>query len=281
MKYSKKILFLTFLLLIPLNVNASSGILKQDSIIECDGIKYGYHGDDKHYHKAVEKNGKWYADGDIVENVCDGVSTESVDKENEKSLKSTEIVDKEEVENGISTDNVDKDTVTLLKCVDGDTAHFKRGNQDLKVRFLAINTPESTTKKEFYGKEASNYVCNKLTNATKIELEYDSKSDKLDKYGRTLAWIIVDNENLQLDLVKNGYAEVKYIYGDYKYLNELKSLEKEAKAKKIGMWQNYESTTNYDIYIYVGLGIILIILCLVFKNKRGAKKVFNKIQKKL
>lgn len=46
---------------------------------------------------------------------------------------------------------------------------------------LAIDTPESvhpTKGVEYYGEEASNYTCNLVTNAKKIELEYDKNSDK-------------------------------------------------------------------------------------------------------
>lgn len=198
---------------------------------------------------------------------------------NGKNVLSTTSVDKNSNNISPSTDSVDRDTVILSKCVDGDTTHFYLNGKDITVRYLAINTPESTTKKEFYGKEASEYVCNKLKNATKIQLEYDDKSDRLDKYDRTLAWVIVDGENLQLDLVRNGYAEVKYIYGNYKYLDELKNLEKEAKNQKLGIWQDYQE--DFSKYIYVGIGVPLIILLLICKNKRGAKKIFNKIKKTL
>jgi len=276
-----KMLFIGIIILLtPMYVNANSGKLKQDSIIECNGEKIGYHGSDKHYHKAVEKNGEWYAEGDILTDICNN-STKVVDNTNKKNVESTVSVDKEQNAIVTSTINVDNDIVTFEKCVDGDTAHFKLNGEVLKTRFLAINTPESTTKHEFYGKEVSEYVCNKLKNATKIELEYDEESEKLDKYGRTLAWIIVDGENLQMDLVKKGYAEVKYIYGDYKYVNELKKLEKEAKSQKLGMWQDYKETIDYAKYIYIGIGGIIIIILLANKNKKGAKKVFNKIKKKL
>ena len=41
---------------------------------------------------------------------------------------------------------------------------------------------------------------------------------------------------LQQKLVEEGYAEVKYLYGDYKYTNQLQKSEKEAKAKKSKIW---------------------------------------------
>ena len=113
---------------------------------------------------------------------------------------------------------------------------------------LAIDTPESvhpTKGVEYYGKEASNYTCNLVTNAKKIELEYDKNSDKKDKYNRVLAWVWVDNTLLQDELIKNGYAEVAYLYGDYKYTNTLKDHQAVAEASKIGIW-NEEARKEFD-----------------------------------
>ena len=115
----------------------------------------------------------------------------------------------------------EKEKVTLIKCVDGDTAIFDINGNKTKIRFLGIDTPESVKEEnviEPYGKEASEFTCDKLTKAKEIILEYDSNSDKQDKYGRTLAWVFVDNVLLEEELVKIGYARVKYIYGDYAYI---------------------------------------------------------------
>ena len=74
--------------------------------------------------------------------------------------------------------------VKLSKCVDGDTAKFIYKDEVITARFLAIDTPESvhpTIGEEPYGKEASEYTCNSLKNASKIELEYDTDSDELEK----------------------------------------------------------------------------------------------------
>lgn len=143
----------------------------------------------------------------------------------------------------IFTTNVNADSVEvkLKKCVDGDTARFIIGNEIKSVRFLAINAPEikhGKKKAEPYGVEASKFTCKKLKNARKIKLEYDENSDKTDKYGRVLAWVFVDDELLQSSLVKEGYAELKYLYGDYKYTKELKKQESKAKKEKINMWSD-------------------------------------------
>jgi len=139
-----------------------------------------------------------------------------------------------------------KEKVTLVKCVDGDTAVFKIKNEDVRIRFLAIDTPETvhpTKEVEAYGKNASEYSCSKLTNAKKIELEYDDNSTKTDKYGRTLAWVWVDNSLLQQELIEIGYAQVKYIYGKYSYLDTLYEKEEIAKEKELGVWADYTPVT--------------------------------------
>ena len=131
------------------------------------------------------------------------------------------------------------ETVVFNKCTDGDTARFMRGTTEIKVRFLAIDTPETvhpTKEVEAFGKEASNYTCDRLKSAKKIVLEYDPKSDEKDRYDRYLAWIFLDGVLLQDDIIKNGYAKVAYLYGDYLYTDLLKTSEKEARASKRGQW---------------------------------------------
>ena len=140
-----------------------------------------------------------------------------------------------------------KEKVKFIKCVDGDTAKFERNNKVFTLRFLAVNTPETKSPKkgvEFYGKEASNYTCNRLEKAKNIEIEYDNKSDRNDRYGRNLGWVFLDDKLLQKDLVENGYAKVEYLYGKYKYVEELKELETKAKKAKKGLWQKESSSST-------------------------------------
>lgn len=176
-----------------------------------------------------------------------------------------------------------REEVTLNKCVDGDTAWFNLNDEVIKTRFLAINTPESTNKIEKYGKEASEFTCELLEDSTKIEIEYDENSDKLDKYDRHLVWIFVDNELLQQKLVENGLAEIKYVYGDYKYLDILNESLEIAKKNKVNMWKNneylfilfgYEITKEIIIILF-----ILLILCIFSKKIRN--KVITKLKRNI
>ena len=159
-----------------------------------------------------------------------------------------------------------KNKVTLKSCVDGDTANFIYQNQTIKVRFLAIDSPElehEEQEEEPYAMEARNYTCNKLKNAQKIYIEFDEKSDIKDKYDRYLAWVFVDDELLQEKIVENGYAKVAYLYDDYKYTRILKQKERIAKRKKRGIWYN---SKNYDYFFFIGSFIVFLLLLLLHKK---------------
>lgn len=176
-----------------------------------------------------------------------------------------------------------KETVKLSKCVDGDTFRAIINNKEYTIRMLAIDTPESVkanTDIEYYGKESSEYTCKKLTNAKKIELEYDEKSDKFDKYDRLLAWVFIDNKLLQEELVEKGYAKVAYLYNDYKYNDILKEKQELASAKEIGIWDSvakkeYQEEPNEEKNENIEV-IIITILFLVITFITG---IINKIKK--
>ena len=181
--------------------------------------------------------------------------------------------------------------VKFKSCVDGDTANFILDEENIKVRFLAINTPEikhGNKEADYYGNEAADYTCNKLKKAKKIELEFDDGSDKKDKYDRYLAWIFLDNKLLQKDLIKNGYAEVKYINGNYKYTNELEKIESTAKKNELGIWKDdrfdlKKFIENMNIYykIIITLLIIIIIIIYLYIDKKARKKALRKGKKEI
>lgn len=136
---------------------------------------------------------------------------------------------------------IEKENVEFVSCVDGDTIKVKVNDQVKTVRFLAVDTPETVHPKkkvEYFGKEASDFTCNAVKSATKLELEYDGASEKEDKYNRLLAWIFVDDYLLQEKLIKGGYASVAYLYNDYKYTAILQDYEAQAKVSKIGIWSD-------------------------------------------
>lgn len=138
--------------------------------------------------------------------------------------------------------------VKYIKTSDGDTARFEINGENVRVRFLGINTPEVAGEdkvEEPYGNEALEYTKNRLDNAKEFEIEYDENADKEDRFGRILAYIWVDGELFQEELVRKGYAKTYMMKSNYKYADELKSAERKAKEEKLGVW-NVETVININ-----------------------------------
>lgn len=174
--------------------------------------------------------------------------------------------------------------VKFSSCVDGDTANIIIDNEKIKIRFLAIDTPETkhpTKGSEKYGEEASNYTCNALKNASKIEIEYDSNSDRTDKYNRHLVWIYVDDSLLQEDLIELGYAKTAYLYDEYKYTPYLEEIEKKAKNAKVGIWGEIDEKTIFNLDIIIAIIILSIFLVFFLLSKKFRKKTINKFKRKV
>jgi micrococcal nuclease len=125
---------------------------------------------------------------------------------------------------------------TLSRCVDGDTAYFTVNGKSYATRFLFIDTPESTTTVEPYGKEASNYTCSFLKSGS-ITLETDGGS-LFDKYGRLLAWVWVGNKLHQEEIAKAGLVEDFYDFGTYKYEDRVRQALATAQSNGAGMFKN-------------------------------------------
>lgn len=108
--------------------------------------------------------------------------------------------------------------VSVHLFVDGDTTHFNvptdvSADGILKVRYIAVNTPESTGQIEEWGKKASNFTREKLSSAESIVIESnDTQWHKDSSGGRYMAWVwykpkgAEDYRNLNLELVQNGLS---------------------------------------------------------------------------
>lgn len=157
---------------------------------------------------------------------------------------------------------------TLEKCVDGDTAHFKINGKVYKARFLYIDTPEYTKKKEPYGKKATEYTCRLLHSGT-IQVETDGPS-LFDKYERLLVWVWVDGQLLQELITKQGFVKDFYDYGQYKYEDRIQLAMKEAKKNNVGIYSaKSKKTLIYKFIISMILcGIFLLLISFIRKKFR-------------
>lgn len=112
----------------------------------------------------------------------------------------------------------------VVSVTDGDTITVKASGKEFKIRMIGVNTPESVhadaSKNTTEGAEASNYTKSQLKPGTTVYLEYDI--DKEDDYGRTLAYIWLEDDcntsdyedfckyNYGAILLQNTYCEAAY-----------------------------------------------------------------------
>lgn len=146
----------------------------------------------------------------------------------------------------------DLDVVSLSNCVDANSSRFMLGKHEIKIKFIGIDSTDiiyTNVYDEINGKLVSEYVCSILTDAKKIEIEYEPNSEKIDKYGRTLAWVFVDDVLLQEHLVKLGYSKVAFLYDNYKYTEIIKAAENVAKENKAGIWNVNEKETVENVIV--------------------------------
>ena len=134
--------------------------------------------------------------------------------------------------------------VPVVRVVDGDTLHVLLRGQEVTVRMIGMNTPETVkenTPVECYGPEASDYAKRTLSGQT-VTLEYDDSQGRKDQYGRTLAYVWLEQPGGRLDFVNldevtQGFArERQYGPVPYAWKDTFRAAQKSAKATRAGLW---------------------------------------------
>lgn len=122
-------------------------------------------------------------------------------------------------------------TAVVKKIIDGDTIELFNGTV---LRYVGITAPEEG---EDFAKEATK-LNTELVEGKEIKLEYDNYTS--DKFGRILAYPIINGVNVCVELVRKGMAEI-VIYQKRKpfiYQVQLLEAQEEAKKQKLGIWKN-------------------------------------------
>jgi len=100
--------------------------------------------------------------------------------------------------------------VHVDRIIDGDTIESNKTS----IRLLGINTPE---RGELYYEEAKEFLEQEILNKT-VGLKYGK--ERYDKYERVLAYIFLNNQNINLKLVENGLANIYFPSGKDQYYNQ-------------------------------------------------------------
>lgn len=135
----------------------------------------------------------------------------------------------------ISTDIV----YEVLEVSDWDTIKINYNWTKTTLRLIWVDAPESFTTrfgyKECYWDEASDYL-KKLLSWKNISIELDESQWDKDKFGRLLAYIKLDWENINAKLIQEWYA-YEYTYDTtYKYQKQFQDLQTQAKQANKWLW---------------------------------------------
>lgn len=156
---------------------------------------------------------------------------------------------------------------SIKSLVDGDTSHFYVNDSDIsqfplslevdnggiiKIRYLGIDTPESTGQVEEWGKTASNFNKEHLKNAESIIIESnDSKWNPDSTGGRLLAYVWYRNageteyRNLNLEILQAGLSYAKSL-GDLCYKDDFQKAYNQANEHKLYVFSKAASSWQLE-----------------------------------
>lgn len=123
----------------------------------------------------------------------------------------------------------EKIPATLVKCDSISNVWLKYNDEVKRIHLIAYDSEDGALNKEI-----NDYFCKVLTEANKIEIEYDIEST--DKYNRELIFVYVNDILIQENLISKGYGQVNFVKGNYKHLDELCTVQKNAIIEGIGIW---------------------------------------------
>ncbi len=153
------------------------------------------------------------------------ISPHELDAQTEESqFKSFSLIDEAKpYAKHVVHNDTEAEKAQVLRVVDGDTLIVRLNKQQVRIRLIGIDAPESVhpdaAKNTDMGKSASAHLKAGLHKGDTVYLTYDK--EKTDKYKRTLAYVWLANppqnpteedvENLMLNgiLVAKGYANPK------------------------------------------------------------------------
>ena len=144
-------------------------------------------------------------------------------------------------------------TGTVTKVLDGDTIQVTTPEQTiLRVRLYGIEAPETPKTDQRtgrvnlpgqpYGEESRKALEDKIV-GQQIRLDITD----IDQYKRMVGILWIGSRNVNLEMLREGHAEVYFIYLSEPYKRQFLQAQREAKSSKRGIWslRVYERPTDY------------------------------------
>ena len=151
---------------------------------------------------------------------------------------------------------------TVTKVSDGDTIQITTPEQTkLKVRLYGIDAPETPKVKQRTGAVSKPGQPHGDESWKALESKIKGQQVKLDiididKYRRMVGMIWLDDRNINLEMVREGYAEAFIEYLKPPYRAEFLTAEREAKSAGRGIWSlpDYERPKDFRKRIKISGG---------------------------
>lgn len=133
---------------------------------------------------------------------------------------------------------------TVSRVVDGDTVQVRVRGEDVVVRLVGIDTPETRHPGrgvECWGPEASARAEGLMPPGASVRLQTDPTQDVRDRYGRLLAHVYSGGatgaDSVNRRLVAEGMARV-YVYDDvpFTHVDAFRRAERTARERGEGLW---------------------------------------------
>ena len=124
----------------------------------------------------------------------------------------------------------------VVRVVDGDTIDVLIGGEQLRLRYIGVDTPETVDPRRpvgCFGKEASAHN-RELVEGKTVELEKDVS--ETDRFGRLLRYVWLDGRMVNAQLVEEGYATASTYPPDVRHAELLAALQTEARTEGRGLW---------------------------------------------
>ena len=137
----------------------------------------------------------------------------------------------------ITSAQLDPITARVERVIDGDTIHVRFEGKSYTVRLIGVDTPETkhpTKAVQYFGREASAFTKAALEGKT-VLLQKDRTGDTVDRYGRWLRYVLLDGDNFNARLIRDGYAHA-YRRFPFSKRTEFIRLEEQARRRGIGLW---------------------------------------------
>lgn len=127
--------------------------------------------------------------------------------------------------------------LTVIRAIDGDTIVVRADTgADETVRLLGVDTPEVHHPRkpvQCFGPEAAAFTQRRLT-GRRVQLESDVETH--DKYGRVLAYVLLDGRRFDDVLLREGFGRLLVIPPNGSHARAMLQEELDARRHHRGLW---------------------------------------------